>query len=598
MTRKDRGQADAAGLRRRAEEMARVRAASAPGNDAALSPEEVQRTLHELRVHQIELELQNEEMRRAQVELDASRERYFDLYDLAPVGYFTVSRGGVILEANLTAATLLRETRGALVNKPLRRFVFPQDQDIHYKRFKHLLETGAPQAWELRLLRKDSAPFWARVEMIKAEDTRGASVCRVVVSDITERKLEEAEKTKLAAQNRQLELRQMQQERFAHQKLESVGTLASGIAHDFNNLLGGVLAQSELALQELAAGSRPEEELKTIRATAIRGSEIIRQLLIYAREESEVPELVDVSRTIEQAFELLKASVSKHVVLETDLGRDFPAVTTSPTQLLRVVLNLITNASEAIGDQDGVIRVTTRRVTVGGDGTTETLEPLTEGDYVQVEVSDTGRGIMPEIHVSVFDPFFTTKSTSPGLGLAIVHEIVRGLRGGIRMTSAPASGSTFQIFLPCAGYMGQTTRDAFSVAKEEVLEFQAGSILIVEDEENLRRPVSKMLRKAGLSVLEASDGCAALEVIRAQSVPVDVLLLDLTLPGASSREIFDESRRLRPDMKVIVTSAYNKERAAESLGASVEYFIRKPYRLGDLMESIRDCAASSWRGGG
>ena len=184
---------DAAGLRRRAEEMARAKGVSSPEKDDALSPEETRRTLYELRVHQIELEMQNEELRRAQVDLDAARERYFDLYDLAPAGYCTVSEHGLILEANLTAAGLLGETRDALFQRRLSRFILPGDQAIYYQHFKQLLETGDPQAWELRLLRKDSAPFWARLEAIAAQDPEGTPVSRVVMIDIdtVKRSLEE-----------------------------------------------------------------------------------------------------------------------------------------------------------------------------------------------------------------------------------------------------------------------------------------------------------------------------------------------------------------------------------------------------------------------
>jgi PAS domain S-box-containing protein len=175
-------------LRRRAEALAADRAGEMPENLKTLSPGEVRRVLHELRVHQIELEMQNEELRRTQEELEVSRARYFDLYDLAPVGYFTLSERGLILEANLTGAKLLGVARSALSKQPLSGFILPDDQDIHYRHFKPLLETGRPQSWELRLLRKDAAPFWARVEATAAQDGDGASVCRAAVSDITERK--------------------------------------------------------------------------------------------------------------------------------------------------------------------------------------------------------------------------------------------------------------------------------------------------------------------------------------------------------------------------------------------------------------------------
>ena len=188
MIRKDDRPGDAAELRRRAEEIVPGRAAPAPDSLEALSPEEIRRTLHELRVHQIELELQNEELRQAQAELDAARARYFDLYNLAPVGYCTVSEQGLILEANLTAASLLGVARSALVQQPLTGFILPEDQDIYYRYRKQLPGAGAPQACELRMVEADGLAFWARLEATVAEAADGAPVCRVVMSDITGRK--------------------------------------------------------------------------------------------------------------------------------------------------------------------------------------------------------------------------------------------------------------------------------------------------------------------------------------------------------------------------------------------------------------------------
>lgn len=180
-------------LRQRAEEIARKKADRMPENVAALSPDEVRQTIHELRVHQIELEMQNEELRRAQGELEAARARYFDLYDLAPIGYFTVSEAGMILEVNLTAADMLGMARGALVKQPLTRFILPEDRDIYYRRRKLLFETGAPQVCEMRMVKRDSAPFWAQMEARLAQNAEGAPVCRAVVSNITARNRVEAE---------------------------------------------------------------------------------------------------------------------------------------------------------------------------------------------------------------------------------------------------------------------------------------------------------------------------------------------------------------------------------------------------------------------
>ena len=176
----------ATALRRRAE-----KAALSPNRPGAMSPEETRRTLHELQVHQIELEMQNEEMRRTQVELDAARVRYFDLYDLAPVGYCTISKQGLIMEANLTASTMLGVPRGKLVSQPLTRFILKEDQDIFYLHRKNLLDTGEPQTCELRMVKKNGTIFWAHLAGAAAKDESGTTICRIVISDITERKVAE-----------------------------------------------------------------------------------------------------------------------------------------------------------------------------------------------------------------------------------------------------------------------------------------------------------------------------------------------------------------------------------------------------------------------
>jgi PAS domain S-box-containing protein len=384
------------------------------------------------------------------------------------------------------------------------------------------------------------------------------------------------------------ELKVRQQEAIAKQKLESVGILAGGIAHDFNNLLGGILAHSELALAELASGSRPEEELRRIRAVAIRGAEIVRQLMIYAGQENEVLELVDVTRIVEDMIELLQVSVSKHSALETDLGKNLPPVRANPAQIRQVVMNLITNASDAIGDRDGVICVTTRRVTVDRNSPLKSSEHLAEGEYLQLEVSDTGLGMTPEMQVRIFDPFFTTKLAGHGLGLAVVQGIVRSLRGTIRLVSAAGKGTTFQILLPCTEDTLQPVPGTILPEDEETPGSREATILFVDDEDSLRQAASKMLQRNGFTVIEARDGTAALVSIRALQNHIDVLLLDITLPGASSREVFDEARRLRPGLPVIVTSANSEEMAAASLARRVERFIRKPYKLGDVINMVRE----------
>ena len=388
------------------------------------------------------------------------------------------------------------------------------------------------------------------------------------------------------------DFRRAHQENLARQKLESIGTLASGIAHDFNNLLGAVVAQSELALEELASGSSPEEELTAILNGAMRGSEIVRQLMIYAGTDSGASEMVDVSRIVEEILELLKVSVSKHAVLETDLGKDLLAVRADSAQLRRIVLNLVTNASEAIGDRHGVIRVTTKCVK-GGRGST-IAKGLAEGDYLLLEVSDTGSGMSQETQARVFDPFFSTKSRGHGLGLAVVHGIVRGLRGAIHIASAPAAGTTFQVLLPCAETTADADSDAILGARVSARPFQAFAVLVVEDEDPLRQAVVKTLRKRGFEVLEASDGTTAIELLRASADKIDVILLDMTIPGASSYEVVAEAGQARPDAKVVLTSAYSQEiMMPPMIAPQICGFIRKPFQLDDLIETLRNAAPTT-----
>ena len=384
------------------------------------------------------------------------------------------------------------------------------------------------------------------------------------------------------------DVRRAQEESISRQKLESVGTLASGIAHDFNNLLGGVLAQAELALAELASGSRPEEELKTIRNVAFRGSEIVRQLMSYAGKDSEAPELVDVSRIIAEMVELLKALVSRHATLDTNLSRDLPAVRGSAAQLQQIVMNLVTNASDAIGDRDGVIRVVTSYVKIGRDSSGAISDRLAAGDYLKLEVSDTGCGMSPETQTRVFDPFFTTKSAGRGLGLAVVDGLVRGLHGTIHVTSAPGRGSAFYVLLPCVETpAGASSAPMIEAGKPALAE--EFTVLVVEDEDPLRQAVVKMLRKAGFGVLEAADGSAAIDVLRGNAGKIDLVLLDVTIPGAPSTQVIAEAAKIRRDTRVILTSAYSREMLTPAFNtALVRGFVRKPFQLAELLRTIRE----------
>jgi PAS domain S-box-containing protein len=389
------------------------------------------------------------------------------------------------------------------------------------------------------------------------------------------------------------EVKRVQEQVMARQKLESLGVLTGGIAHDFNNLLGSILAEAELGETNLAAGVTPADELLRIKAVALRASEIVRELLIYSGQETANREPVDVSNVVAEMLELLKVSISKQAVLNIDLPACLPAVRANATQIRQVVMNLIINASEAIGDKAGVITVATSRVAGGRLLPSIEAKAVPDGDYLKLVVSDTGCGMTSEVQARIFDPFFTTKFAGRGLGLAVVQGIVRAHGGSLQLISGPGQGTTFEVLLPCADRPVEQFERSATPAPAENAAGGVGTILLVEDEDTLRLSVSKMLRKRGFTVIEAANGSTAIRHLRASKDKLDVILLDMTIPGCSSSEVIAEAASLRPEIKIILTTAYSREMAAPSLDTpQLAGFIRKPFQFGALVQLLRETLAS------
>jgi two-component system, cell cycle sensor histidine kinase and response regulator CckA len=418
-------------LRRRAEAASAGRAAHAPEDLESLSPDEIRRLVHELRVHQIELEMQNEELRRAQADLDAARARYFDLYHLAPIGYVSVSEKGLLLEANLTAAGMLGVVRSALARQPMTRFIVPEDQDVFYRHNRRLFESGEPQASELRMQKKDGTKFWARLESIVSQDEDGANVCRTAVSDISVQKQADEDHVKL--EHIRLET-QMQQT----QKLESLGVLASGIAHDFNNLMGGIFGYIDLAIAK-SKDETVSQYLKKAVATIDRARGLTAQLLTFAKGGAPLQKITPVFPFIRDTvqFALSGANVS----CRFNAAEDLWLCNIDTTQIAQLIENLVLNAQQAMPD-GGTIDVTACNCHLEG----QELPSLTRGDYVRVSIRDYGIGILKESLPRIFDPFYTTKTKGRGLGLATCYSIIHRHGGTIDVESEPGRGSTFHVF--------------------------------------------------------------------------------------------------------------------------------------------------------
>jgi PAS domain S-box-containing protein len=383
------------------------------------------------------------------------------------------------------------------------------------------------------------------------------------------------------------DLKRNEEEAMARQKWESLGVLASGIAHDFNNLLGSISAQSELLVEELQ-DSPSRKRISMIESVAARASEIVRQLMIYAGQENASLELVDLAAVVREMLPLMQVSVSKTAAFDVHLPDGLPMIRANVAQIRQVLLNLLTNASEALGGKEGIITVRLTEIgTRQAFGDQIVRAPV--GHYLRLDVSDTGCGMTDQVRAGIFDPFFTTKGAGRGLGLSAVQGIVRSHGGDISVVSSLGRGSRFEIFLPCADKLDiKVPAERGTPVSLNSAEGFTGTILVIEDEEPLRRAVAKLLRAKGARVLEAGDGRAAVELSRNYLSEIDVAVLDATLPGLSGREVLEKLREVRPTLKVIVTSAYGRDQALATVnGELTQPYIRKPYRVNELLDLIR-----------
>ena len=423
-------------LRQRAEEMLQWQ----PEELREMPPEDIQHLIHELDVHQVELELQNEELRRTQRELELSRDRYLDLYDFAPVGYFTVSETELILEANLTAATMLGLERGRLIKQPLTRFIASEDQDVYYLHRKQLFETQEPQVGELRMVRKDGSRFWARLEAAVALDREGQAVCRAAMSDITERKRAEeelkeySERLEEMVEERTQELREAQEELLRKEKLAVLGQLAGGVGHELRNPLGAI-KNAAYFLNMVLEEPDPEvkETLEILDKEVGTSERIISSLLDFARPKPPIRRKVDVNDVVQDA--LSRTTVPENVEVVSQLDEALPTILADPDQLAQVFGNLILNGAQAMPEGGQLV----------------VKSEVLSREWVAVSITDSGVGIPEENLEKIFEPLFTTKAKGIGLGLALVKTLVEGHGGRIEVRSEVGKGSTFTVRLPRAG---------------------------------------------------------------------------------------------------------------------------------------------------
>ncbi|HVU15948.1 MAG TPA: response regulator [Candidatus Didemnitutus sp.] len=379
------------------------------------------------------------------------------------------------------------------------------------------------------------------------------------------------------------------------QKLESLGVLAGGIAHDFNNLLTGVLGNASLLHLETPPESSTQAIITQVETSARRAADLCRQLLAYAGKGRFVIQRIDINHLINETTHLINLSVGKHCVLRQNLAVHLPPVNADATQLRQIIMNLVINASEAIGPRSGVIGLSTGVARVD-DAYGATLHPGTSiapGDYVFLEVSDNGSGMEPATVARIFDPFFTTKFTGRGLGLAAVLGIIRGHKGAIKVYSEPGRGTTFKVLLPVAEGSAESTTSTSPGFSEPPWRGQ-GTVLVVDDEETVRTVCARMLERMGYNVVLASDGREAVDKFRVEPARYHLVLLDLTMPHLDGEETFRQLRHLHPGVKVILMSGFNQQDAVSRFtGKGLAGFLQKPFETDMLVAAIRQVILKS-----
>jgi two-component system, cell cycle sensor histidine kinase and response regulator CckA len=345
------------------------------------------------------------------------------------------------------------------------------------------------------------------------------------------------------------------------------------------------------------------ENIAEILKAAKHAAELAKQMLAYSGKGRFVIEPIDLNEFVEEMAHLLEVSISKKAVLKYNFADNLPTFDADATQIRQIIMNLITNASEAIGDNSGVIALSTGAMNCDRaylNSFNEILrasldESLNEGLYVYFEVADTGCGMDAETTRKIFDPFFTTKFTGRGLGMAAVLGIVRGHGGGIKIYSEPGKGTTFRILFPA----GESRENDGAIQQRGISEAQAwsghGTVLIVDDEETVRAVGKQMVEKMGFDALTATDGREAIEIFGTHADEIVCVLLDLTMPHIDGEAAFRELRRIDPTVTVILCSGYNEQDATQRFaGKGLASFIQKPYSMatlkGELMQVLPDAA--------
>jgi signal transduction histidine kinase/ActR/RegA family two-component response regulator len=526
------------------------------------------RLLHELEVHQIELEMQNEELKEVRVKMEELLEKYTDLYDFAPVGYLTLDLAGDIQEANLAASNLLDAARSVLVKRRLGRFVSPSDLPV-YELFLHkIFASQTRQRCEVSLTVGRRSPLKVELEGIVFAS---GQACRMTLTDITELKLAEADRLIL-------------------HKLESTGVLAGGIAHDFNNLLTVMLLNIEMAQMLNPLADEQVRYLEEAKKSGLQARNLTAQLVTFADGGRPVTRTMFLTGLIKESVQpaLSRFNARGDLFLAEDLW----AANVDAGQISQVIRNLLLNACEAMPD-GGVVVIRAKNIFLRD----QEQPSLPAGEYVRISVEDQGGGIATDVLPKIFDPYFSTKQRGTqkgmGLGLTICHSIIQKHKGAITVETEVGAGSSFHIYLPASRAFTDPGHLAVSTGV-----LRTGNLLVMDDEEALREAVGQTLKRMGHTVELAPHGQAAIEIYhiaQRQDRRIDVVILDLAVrEGMGGQPTLQELLKLDPGVKAIVMSGNILDPVMlEPKKYGFKGSLTKPFEARKLRDLISKVLASS-----
>jgi PAS domain S-box-containing protein len=585
--------------------------------------EDLKNALEELRVAEEELRQQNEQLAATHLALDGERRRYQELFEFAPDAYLVTDPSGIVRQANRSASSLLRVASKFLTGKALAAYIAPEDRSEFRALLSDMASRTGSHTVGFRLQPREGPQVDAEVTYSLSPRNNGEPAgIRWLVRDVTEREamareiqllnveLESrvADRTADLSQAHELAIELAEKEQNARraaefsdaqsrhvQKLESIGVLAGGIAHDFNNLLHVVLGNADIALSNLPSGSPARGPVEEVVRATLRAADLTRQLLAYSGKGAFVVRELDLSTEVREMATLLRTSISKQATLDWELSSTLPAVRADPTQVRQIVMNLITNASDSLGEAGGTITLrtgVTQLEELADQGFGAPLEgenPVPPGTsyLVFLEIGDTGTGMTRDTLSRIFDPFFSTKFTGRGLGLAAVMGIVRSHKGLIRVRTSPGEGTAFRVLFPAvsgvAPKIGRPTAERSDWRG-------SGTILVVEDEEGVREVAERILQEIGFQTISAEHGRRALEIMEEIGDSVTAVLLDLSMPRMGGAETFRRLRARRPELPILMMSGYTEQVVApqfSGLGPGPTGFLQKPFLAEDLIAVLR-----------